>query len=96
VSLDGLLYEVEAALVGEVVVLRYDPSARGAPIDVWHRGKKIHTARVVDAYANCFVKRNQGSKIAEPEGGANIAPPALRMSDMERRDGDDKGGAPCI
>jgi transposase InsO family protein len=94
VSLDGLLYEVEAALVGEVVVLRYDPSARGAPIDVWHRGKKIHTARVVDAYANCFVKRNQGSKIAEPEGGANIAPPALRMSDMERRDGDDKGGAP--
>jgi hypothetical protein len=96
VSLDGLLYEVEAALVGEVVVLRYDPSARGAPIDVWHCGKKIHSARVVDAYANCFVTRNQGSKIAEPEGGANIAPPALRMSDMDRRGGDDKGGAPCI
>lgn len=96
VSLDGLLYEVEAALVGEVIVLRYDPSHRGAPLDVWHRGKKIHTARVVDAYANCFVRRNQGSKLAEPESGANIAPPALRMSDMDRRGGDDKGGAPCI
>ena len=96
VSLDGLLYEVDAALVGEVVVLRYDPSSRGAAVDVWHRGKKIHTARIVDAYANCFVKRNQGSKIAEAEGGASVAPPALRMSDMDRSGGDDKGGAPCI
>jgi putative transposase len=95
VSLDGLLYEVDAALVGEVVVLRYEPSARGAPIDVWHRGKKIHTARVVDAYANCFVKRNHGSKIVAPHTGANIAPPALRMSDIERHDGDGKDGAPC-
>lgn len=99
VSLDGLLYEVDAALVGEVVVLRYDPSARGAPVDVWHRGKKVHTARIVDAYANCFVKRNQGSKNVEPGAGAKIAPPALRMSDMDRRgtsDDKDKGGAPCI
>lgn len=97
VSLDGLLYEVDASVVGEVVVLRYDPSKRGAPIDVWHRGKKVHTARVVDAYANCFVKRNQGSKLAEPTTGANITPPApvLRMSDIDRS-GNDEGGAPCI
>jgi hypothetical protein len=26
VSLDGLLYEVDAALVGDVVFLRYDPA----------------------------------------------------------------------
>ena len=95
VSLDGFLYEVEAALVGEVVVLRYDPSARGAPVDVWHRGKKIHTARVVNAYANCFVKRNHGSKIVEPRAGANIAAPALRMSDIDPRGTDGKDGAPC-
>jgi hypothetical protein len=98
VSLDGLLYEVDAALVSDVVVLRYDPSKRGAPIDVWHGGKKVHTARVVDAYANCFVKRNHGSKLVEPTSGANVEPPALRMSDMERRGGsddDDNGGAPC-
>lgn len=99
VSLDGLLYEVDASAVGEIVVLRYDPSKRGAPIDVWHRGKKVHTARVVDAYANCFVKRNQGSKLAEPATTAPSAPsaPALRMSDLDRdRGGNGSGGAPCI
>lgn len=99
VSLDGVLYEVDAALVGEVVVVRYDPSARGAPIDVWHRNKKVHTARVVDAYANCFVKRNHGSKIVEPRAGARIeavAPSTLRMSDLERRDDDaGKDGGAC-
>jgi transposase InsO family protein len=94
VSLDGYLYEVDAALVGEVVVLRYDPTTRGAPVDVWHKGKKIHTARVVDAYANCFVRRNHGPKLLAPKGGANLPVPALRMSDIESpRDG--KDGAPC-
>jgi putative transposase len=96
VSLDGLLYEVDAALVGEAVVLRYDPSKRGAPIDVWHGGKKVHTARVVDAYANCFVKRNHGSKLVSPEASANVMPNGLRMSDIDRREGSDvEGGAPC-
>ena len=93
VSLDGELYEVDAALVGEVVVVRYDPSTRGAPIDVWHRGKKVHTARVVDTYANCFVKRNHGLKTHEPQGGASAPPPmALRMSDIA---GESKDGEPC-
>jgi hypothetical protein len=96
VSLDGVLYEVDAALVGEVVVLRYDPSKRGAPVDVWHRGQRVHTARVVDAYANCFVKRNHTTKTLEPASGAPIAPPTLRMSDIDPRGGNDKGGAPCI
>ncbi len=95
VSLDGKLYEVDAALVGEVVVVRYDPSMRGAPIDVWHRGKKVHTARVVDAYANCFVKRNHALKTHEPQSGASAPPPAaLRMSDIAAR-GESNGGEPC-
>jgi hypothetical protein len=82
VSLDGVLYEVDAALVGEVVSLHYDPSKRGAPIDVWHRGKKISTARVVDAYANCFVKRNHERKTIEPDAAPAAPKPALRMRDL--------------
>jgi hypothetical protein len=31
---------------------------------VWHGGKKIEQARVVDTHANCFVKRNHDA----PEG----------------------------
>jgi putative transposase len=75
VSLDGVVYEVEAALVGEKVLLRFDPAKRGAPVDVWHAGKKIGQARVVDTYANCFVKR------------AHDAPQGVRLRDL----GDDDG-----
>jgi len=82
VSLDGVLYEVDAALVGQVVTLHYDPSKRGAPIDVWHQGQKISTARVVDAYANCFVKRNQDRKIIEPASAPTTPHHALRMRDL--------------
>jgi hypothetical protein len=64
VSLDGVVYEVDASVVGEKVTLRFDPARRGAPVDVWHGGKKIEQARVVDTHANCFVKRNHDA----PEG----------------------------
>jgi transposase InsO family protein len=84
VSLDGVLYEVDAALAGEVVVLRYDPSKRGAPIDVWHQGKKLSTARVVDAYANCFVKRNHARKTLEPNAVPSAPQPGLRMRDLDQ------------
>jgi hypothetical protein len=75
VSLDGVVYEVEAALCGEKVTLRFDPAKRGAPVDVWHGGKKIGQARVVDTYAHCFVKRHHDA----PEG--------VRLRDL----GDDPG-----
>ncbi len=64
VSLDGVVYEVDASVVGEKVTLRFDPARRGAPVDVWHGGKKIEQARVVDTHANCFVKRDHDA----PEG----------------------------
>jgi putative transposase len=64
VSLDGVAYEVDASLVCEKVTLHFDPAKKGAPVDVWHGGKKVEQARVVDTYANCFVKRHQ----AAPEG----------------------------
>jgi putative transposase len=44
VSLNGMIYEVDAILVDETVLLRFDPALPGAPIDVWHEGKKVHTA----------------------------------------------------
>lgn len=85
VSLDGVLYEVDATLVGEVVLLRHDPSKRGAPIDVWHEGKKICTSRVVDAYANCFVRRNHHGKTVETDAGPNAPKPGLRMRDFGKK-----------
>lgn len=72
VSLSGALFEVDAALVGESVTLRYDPSvpaARG--IEVWHEGRFIERARPLDAYANCFVRRNR------PTQGLEVDTPAV-------------------
>jgi putative transposase len=67
VSLNGVLYEVDASLVGDTVVLRYDPSRKQKPVQVWHRGKQIQIAKPVDAYANCFVKRDRHmSELNEP------------------------------
>ena len=63
VSLGGTLLEIDAALVGHTVTLRHDPSvplSRG--VQVWFEGKFIEQARVLDAYANCFVRRNHDTK----------------------------------
>ena len=55
----AVLFEVDAALVGETVMLRYDPSA---PAGARHPGlargplRRAAPSRV-DAYANCFVTR---------------------------------------
>ena len=32
--------------------------AASRTVDLWHGGKKIEKARVVETYANCFVKRH--------------------------------------
>jgi transposase InsO family protein len=73
VSLDGVMYEVEAALVGETVLLRYDPHRKSRSVQVWHGGKFVQQAKVVDAYANCFVRRNRQQidldKPSEPAPG---------------------------
>lgn len=61
VSLHGVIYEVDAALVDTTVTLRYEPNKqkRGAPVQVFSDGNKVGDASVVDVRANCFVKRNQ-------------------------------------
>jgi putative transposase len=84
VSLNGVLYEVDAALVGEKVTLRFDPSAPPArPVQVCHQGQCIELARPVETYANCFVKRNRPSWTLEVAGPAAQAPTsALRLREL--------------
>jgi len=92
VSLSGTLFEVDAALVGQTVTLRYDPSvptSRG--VEVWHDARFIERARVLDAYANCFVRRNrptQGLEVDTPAPAPR--PPRLSLRDLRGRKPDDK------
>jgi putative transposase len=101
VSLDGLLYEIDASLVNETVLLRYDPAGRrGQSLKVWHKGRFVHEAKLVNAYANCYVKRNRPSQNPQPAttaptpAEAATAPPAplpgLRLADMPANDTDHK------
>lgn len=64
VTLDGVAFEVDAALIGEHVLLRFDPAKRPdkRTVEVWHQGRRIEVARRVDVLANCFVKRNPNTK----------------------------------
>jgi transposase InsO family protein len=99
VSLNGVLYEIDASLVNETVLLRYDPAGRhGQPLKVWCKGRFVHEAKPVDAYANCFVKRNRPSQNPQPAPSAaapavpsSTAPapiPGLRLADMPAHDPD--------
>jgi transposase InsO family protein len=65
VSLNGMIYEIDAALVGETVVLRYNPAEQGKIIEVCHNNQFVQEAKLVDTYANCFVKRDRPSSTIE-------------------------------
>ncbi len=85
VTLDGVAFEVDAALVGQVVVLRYDP-ARAADkrtVEVWNLGKRIEIARRLDAYSNCFVKRNKTRDTTEARA-VDAVPTGLSMRDLDQ------------
>ncbi len=102
VSLNGVLFEVDAALVGERVTLRFDPATPLAPVQVVHAGRVIERARRVDLYANCFVKRHHSSgrlqvretapsAATDAPPGTSAAPaapiaPALDMVSLARDD----------
>ncbi len=80
VSLNGVVYEVDAALVGEKVTLRFDPAA--APeraVQVCHQGRFIEQAKPVQTYANCFVKRHRPSWTLNVEGPAPEPPAGLKL-----------------
>jgi putative transposase len=99
VSLSGTLFEVDAALVGQTVTLRHDPSAPASRgIEVWHDGRFVERARTLDAYANCFVRRNRPTQGIEADtpaptprpGGLSLRDlrghkPEDRPDDQERR-----------
>ena len=63
VSLDGRLYEVDAALCGLRVVLRYNPLAPPQrPMQVVHEGKPAGVATPLDLHGNAKVKRGGPSQ----------------------------------
>ncbi len=65
VSLHGMVYEIDASMVGETVTLRYNPAEQGKIIEVCHNNQFIQEAKLVDTYANCFVKRDRPSSTIE-------------------------------
>ena len=91
VSLNGTLFEVDAALVGQTVTLRYDPSvpaSRG--IEVWDDADLVERARVVDAYANCFVLRNRPTQGIAADTPAQAPCSGLALRDLRPKGPDDK------
>ena len=82
VSLMGVVYEVDASLVGETVLLRYDPSRPTRPLDVHFKGRKVEQARRVDVYANCFVRRDHSTKALQPDKPLDSPPGGLRLRDL--------------
>ena len=83
VSLLGVVYEVDAALVSETVTLRFDPSRLGRPVQVWCRGAHVHDAKRVDVYANCFVRRDRPSSMLAPTTGPDAPAPGLSLRDLD-------------
>jgi putative transposase len=82
VSLNGTVFELDAMLVGETVTLRFDPAAppsRG--VEVWHKDHFIARATPLDAYANCFVRRQRPSRNLDTDSKA----PAPRPSGLTLR-----------
>lgn len=65
ISLNGMVYEIDASLVGETVTLRYNPANQGKVIEVCHNSQFVQEAKLVDTYANCFVKRDRPSSTIE-------------------------------
>ena len=64
VSLNGTLFEVDAALVGQIVTLRYDPAlpaSRG--VEIWHEG----TFRRTRHAAGCLCQLLRAPQPPDPE-----------------------------
>ena len=86
VSLEGAIYEVDAALIGEKVTLRYDPHTAQRSIQVCHEGRFIEQAKQVDLYANCFVKRDRPSSHLNVDVPASQpAPSTLKLHQPKKK-----------
>jgi transposase InsO family protein len=92
VSLHGVSFEVDANLVGNTVILRFDPTRPRAAVQVFADGKRYADAKPVDTHANCFVRRSRavvsldGTKLSEPapaqDGGTAVPTSQLRLADL--------------
>ena len=87
ISLHGVIYEVDASLVAQTVTLRFDPSRRGRPVDVYFEGRRIEQARRVDVYANCFVRRDHTTKALCPDKRLDDPPAGLPLRNLGRKEG---------
>lgn len=94
ISLNGTVFEVDATLVGQTVILRFDPTAPSSRgIEVWHQDKFIARATPLDAYANCFVRRNRPARTLESDTKAPTPRPSglsLRSLQSRHRDGESR------
>lgn len=90
VSLNGHVYEVDAVLVGETVILRYDPAAPPTrPLAVVHQGQPAGQATPLDAYANTTVRRDRPSRQLATETPASEPPPSrLALGDFNNQEDD--------
>jgi putative transposase len=86
VSLHGVVYEVDAALVGQTITLRYDPARAIRGVQVLVPGRPIALAKPVDAYANCFVRRDHGTKQLTSQTPARHPPPGLPLRKLDEED----------
>jgi hypothetical protein len=75
----------------------YDPARprEQRNVQVWHQGKRIELARRVNAYANCFVRRDHATKTLHPTAAdsSEVAPPSAAPSipaGLRLRDFDDQ------
>ena len=91
VSLDGRVYEVDTVLVGENVILRYDPAAPPSrPLNVVHDGKPAGKATPLDAYANTAVRRTYPAKeIEADEPAPEPRPSPLNLRKLKDRKEDE-------
>ena len=83
VSLHGVVYEVDAALVGQTVTLRYDPVRARRGVQVVSPGHPVALAKPVDAYANCFVRRDHTTKHLTADTPASQPPPGLALRTLD-------------
>ena len=83
VSLRGVVYEVDASLVDETVTLRYDPARAKRGVTVIFRDKVVDVAKPVDAYANCFVRRDHDTKNITATNPASPPPAGLTLRRLD-------------
>ncbi len=58
-------------------------------MQIWHDGKHIGLAKPLDAYANCFVKRNRLSFNLTPDAAPKPPPQALSLRKLDTPADDD-------